>query len=216
MLVPENGSTSAHSCAVFGFGVGVGVGVGVGFGLPDGDGLGLGVGVADAVAAGLDGAGLLGAGLLGEGLVDAAGLGESLASALGLALGVAAGLPAALIRTLASLASVVTCPFFALIALAVVAGRVAHTFAALASVAARCVWVAAELGEPVVTMNPTAMMPNAAVCPRRNVIDTLSARCGPLRGLRSSGPFSFTIRMPGGPIPTCHHSTPPGAAKPWP
>ena len=211
MLVPENGWTSAHSCAVFGFGLGLDVGDGLGLGLRVGDGLGLGVGVADAVAAGLDGAGLL-----GEGLVDAAGLGESLASAVGLGLGLADGLAAALIRTVASLASVVTGLFLVLIALAVVAGRVAHTFAALASVAARCVWVAAELGEPVVTMNPTAMMPNAAVCPRRNVIDTLSARCGPLRGLRSSGPFSFTIRMPGGPIPTCHHSTPPGGAEPCP
>src|SRR5580693_9468840 len=151
MLVPENGWTRAHSCAVFGFGVGEDVGDGLGLGLRVGDGLGLGV--ADAVAAGLDGAGLL-----GEGLVDAAGLGESLASAVGLGLGLADGLAAALIRTVASLASVVTGPFLALIALAVVAGRVAHTFAALASVAARCVWVAAELGEPVVTMNPTAMM----------------------------------------------------------
>jgi hypothetical protein len=209
MLVPENGWTSAHSCGVLGFGVGDVVGDGVGVGVPVGEGLGLAV--ADGVASGLDGAGLL-----GEGLVGADGLGESLASALGLGLALAAGVAAALIRTDASLTSVVTGRLLALIALAVVAGRVAHTFAALASVAARCVCVLAVLGEPVVTMKPTATMPNAAVCPRRNVIDTLSPRCGPLRGLRTSGPFSFTIRMPGGPIPTCHHSTPPGAAKPWP
>ncbi len=158
-LLPENGLTCVQSCGVTGVGDGEGDGDGVGVGEVLGVGLGLVLGVAS-----------VGLGSLGDELGVAVALGVVVALgvpvALGVVLALAAGLAlaegVALASDEADVASVAAAASFAAAAFAaVVDGRCAHAFFALAELALEATDVRAAVAPtlPAETISNPAAMP---------------------------------------------------------
>ena len=158
--------------------VGVGLGLGDGLGLPDelsagvglaeGVGVGVGVGVAAALAEGLGDA---------EGSADVEGLDE-------------VSVMTAVVKT-----AVPCCPLRADVVTA--AGRLAHTLAVLVLAefmrASRDTRATPGWEEPVAKIvsparMPKTVTPKATIRARRNITDSISPPCRPVRGYQASPP----------------------------
>jgi hypothetical protein len=173
-LLLENGWTDAQSWGVFGEGEGdsVGVGEGVGVGVVLGVGVGLGSGVGLALGDGLVAVGL-GSVAVGVGVAVALGVALGLALADGLGVAEAA-------MTAALFASVVP-------ALAIAAGRLAHTLVVLVRLAAEACTAVAPT-EPLDTSISPATTANEARPTVNVIVVTPSSRCRPQRRRRSCVP----------------------------